>query len=48
VLPVVLAAPDSVVVVVVVLVVGYPCSVAQLEISAAMRKSAAKEMIVFI
>ena len=44
----VLTGPDSVVVVVVVLVVGCPCSVAQLAISAAMIKSAAKEMIVFI
>jgi len=43
----VLTGPDSVVVVVVVLVVGCPCSVAQLEISVAMIKSAA-EMIVFI
>jgi hypothetical protein len=41
----VLTAPDSVVVVV---VVGYPCSVAQLETSAAMTESAAKEMIIFI
>ena len=44
----VLTAPDSVVVVVVVLVVGCPCSVAQLETSAAMTESAAKEMIIFI
>lgn len=44
----VLTGPDSVVVVVVVLVVGCPCSVAQLEISVAMIESAAKKMIVFI
>ena len=48
-LPVVLTGPDSlVVVVVVVLVVGYPCSVAQLEISAAMTKSPATEKVFFI
>jgi hypothetical protein len=44
----VLIALDSVVVVVVVLVVGYLCSVAQLDISAATIKSAAKKMVVFI
>jgi len=44
----VLTGPDSVVVVVVVLVVGCPCSVAQLEISVAMIESAARKMIVFI
>jgi len=48
VLPAVLTAPDSLVVVVVLLVVGYPCSVAQLEINAAMTKSAAKEKFFFI
>ena len=40
----VLTGPDSVVVV----VVGCPCSVAQLEISVAMIESAARKMIVFI
>ena len=43
-----LAALESVAVVVVVLVVRYSCSVAQLEMSAAMTRSAAKEMIIFI